>query len=121
MIETQLLRSGNTPLDVDFYSDNCEDVSERRLWDLLLPQCARWSTIRLRCWKDLRPLFNLLDPIRGRIPQLKALQVFGRGDSLVSPPDCFSIAPNLREVTLTDPEYINSLPLCIPWGQITRY
>ncbi|KAJ7087449.1 hypothetical protein C8R44DRAFT_893159 [Mycena epipterygia] len=121
MIETQLLRSRNVPLEVDFHSENCEDLDERRLWDFLLPQCHRWSIISLRCWKNPRPLFQLLDAIRGRVPQLKELRVHGRDVGPVSQLNCFSVAPNLREVTLTDPEYLNTLALCIPWSQITCY
>ncbi|KAJ7087436.1 hypothetical protein C8R44DRAFT_752168 [Mycena epipterygia] len=121
MIETQLLRSRNVPLEVDFHSENCEDLDERRLWDFLLPQCHRWSIINLRCWRNPRPLFQLLDTIRGQVPQLKELRVYGLGVGRVSQPNCFSIAPNLREVTLTDPEYTNTLALCIPWSQITCY
>lgn len=62
--------------------------------------------------------------VRGRVPQLKKLELvaYENGNFAVPSINSFSIAPNLRDIILTDSEYhVHSLPVCIPWGQITRY
>ncbi|KAJ7131386.1 hypothetical protein C8R44DRAFT_57072 [Mycena epipterygia] len=122
MIETQLRLSGNGPLTVIFGGQDC-DIKECQLLELLLPQCARWSAVRLECRKNFSALSHLLDGARGRVPQLKKLQLITHNhDSSLGRPNSFSIAPNLREVILTDPAYIRtSSPLHIPWGRITHY
>ncbi|KAJ7744276.1 hypothetical protein DFH07DRAFT_963810 [Mycena maculata] len=91
MIETQLLRSGSVPLQVsvDWWTDD-----EGPLFDSLLLQCERWSTV---CFIDN---LNLWD------------------DEY----DFLSLSPNLRKDILTDSKLQAwSPPLLIPWTQITHY
>ncbi|KAJ7077192.1 hypothetical protein C8R44DRAFT_911659 [Mycena epipterygia] len=124
VINTQLLQSRNVPLTVNFDSWDCEDAVEYLLWDFLLPQCDRWSTICLQCQGDLWALSNLLNAIWGHIPQLKKLElvrVLG-SINLSTESSSFFISPNLQQIILTDPEYLTiSPPICIPWAQITHY
>ncbi|KAJ7131369.1 hypothetical protein C8R44DRAFT_978242 [Mycena epipterygia] len=122
MIETQLLRSGNVPLTVAFDSRACDWVESRR-WDLLLSECDRWSSVLLRCMEDFHILSRWLARW-GRFPEMKKLELitYSDGHPLLHPLNCFSIAPNLREIILTDPGYrYKSVLLSIPWSQITRY
>ncbi|KAJ7131390.1 hypothetical protein C8R44DRAFT_774763 [Mycena epipterygia] len=123
MMETQLLRSGNVPLAVTFDSWDCEKVDERLLWDLLLPHCERWHTVRLRYRGAFSAFSELLDVVWGRVPQLQKLELVVHDTyNPLGLPNLFSIAPSLREVVLTDAKHtFTSLPLYIPWGQITRY
>ncbi|KAJ7131404.1 hypothetical protein C8R44DRAFT_57218 [Mycena epipterygia] len=103
MIETQLRLSGNVPLTVIFDGHDC-GIEDRQLWELLLPQCARWSTVRLECGRNFSALFDLLDGVRGRVPLLKRLELFTYDlhDNPFYQLTAFSIAPNLREVMLTN-------------------
>ncbi|KAJ7131443.1 hypothetical protein C8R44DRAFT_774851 [Mycena epipterygia] len=121
MIETQLRLSGSVPLTVTFDGRDC-GIPERQLWGLLLPQCARWSTVHLECRRNFSALSELLDVVRGRVPQLKKLELCTHAHDSDIPlsVNSFSIAPNLREVMLTD-HWSPSPPIHLPWGQLTHY
>jgi hypothetical protein len=124
MIESQLLRSGDVPLQVTFDSHNCKNVDERRLWDALIAHSNHWNTLDLRCRSDYRPLLSLLQGVRGNVSQLEklVLSLAPPTQDLAEPTACFSIAPNLRKIILNDgPFQPHSPPLLIPWGQITHY
>ncbi|KAJ7131432.1 hypothetical protein C8R44DRAFT_665179 [Mycena epipterygia] len=123
MLKRQLLRSGTAPLAVNFDSRDSEDVLERPLWNLLIRHCDHWDIVRLGHSFDFDALSDLLDAVRGRVHQLKKLELVANTNrNPLNQPNYFSIAPNLREILLTDPNYTtNSPPLCVPWGQITHY
>ncbi|KAJ7112107.1 hypothetical protein C8R44DRAFT_985125 [Mycena epipterygia] len=123
MIETQLIRSANAPLLLDFdwrgQSDNTPLLTS------LVLHCERWTSIRFS--KHPSNLFHLLRPVQGRLPQLQSLELVDTVTYMPTVeesdlPDIFSSAPNLREVCLTGPGFNEYSPdLTIPWTQITRY
>ncbi|KAJ7112097.1 hypothetical protein C8R44DRAFT_856301 [Mycena epipterygia] len=123
MIETQLLRSANTPLVLDFDWDQTIP-GDSLLLDLLVLHCERWSSIRVNPHTGV--LLDLLQPVKGRLTRLQRVEfadtdrVPPKEDSDVS--DIFSTAPDLREVLLTGPDLAEYSPvLAIPWRQLTRY
>ncbi|KAJ7443323.1 hypothetical protein B0H11DRAFT_2345157 [Mycena galericulata] len=108
MLETQLLRSAKFPLDIFFdhesWRGSDEDTAEE-------------------AWKALRKLPN----IRGRVPLLEKVCVWGRGTDKQQIDDGSSdsgklldhleIAPRLRDVEVDD-----GLPFFeFPWAQVTRF
>ncbi|KAJ7123481.1 hypothetical protein C8R44DRAFT_875672 [Mycena epipterygia] len=126
MIETQLLRCANVPLSVTFDTRDCKNVFERPLWDLLILHCHCWGALRVNfnTVASFSTLLTLLDAVQGRIPQLKQLDLLPLPHARYNnqQTNCFSVAPDLREILLTDPEYKSrSFSFDIPWGQITRY
>ncbi|KAJ7437439.1 hypothetical protein B0H11DRAFT_2294303 [Mycena galericulata] len=118
MIETQLLRSGNVPLEVciDFmcYEDS---PAESALIELLVLHCHRWVSF---CIAGSRSAARVLEDVHGRVPQLKRFHfVDFKGTT-----DCISIsvAPSLREIILTSSQFRAISPrFLVPWNQITRY
>ncbi|KAJ7905227.1 hypothetical protein B0H13DRAFT_1716755 [Mycena leptocephala] len=124
MVETQLLRSGNAALAVDFtwWTSKDEAIAAAAFLNPLLSHSNRWASLRFDCGGHCGDfLLDVLYQAKGRLPQLKKLEFTHRGDDASVPLDIFSIAPSLREVLLTNPGFeYNSPPLLIPWRQITR-
>lgn len=128
MLETHVLRSGDTLLEVVFEVHGVKDYN-KRIMELLLSHSRRWKTFRLRVWGILPgALLNCLRPVKGNLPLLRSLE-FACTDDVANGPalitsDTFSIAPNLKEVSFIS----NSNPLSvlrpmvdIPWSQIVRF
>ncbi|KAJ6463152.1 hypothetical protein C8R47DRAFT_1225269 [Mycena vitilis] len=127
MVEAQLIRSADEPLDVHFEWRRAEDDARPYL-AALLHHSNRWVSFRLICCDQLHALLQLLCPAKGRLSRLKTLDIldpdYDDPDATVlsTALDTFSIAPALREVFFDKPTYyLPSPPLLIPWHQITRY
>ncbi|KAJ7444659.1 hypothetical protein B0H11DRAFT_2291217 [Mycena galericulata] len=121
-LETQLLRSGNVPLQVSF--GWWKDDDGLPFLDLLLLHCERWVTLSFLVGGPHRFLLPRLRAVQGRLPQLKKLDfidgqnTYGDDEKIES----FLVAPNLREIFLADSGYeAFSPPILPPWNQITRY
>ncbi|KAJ6595138.1 hypothetical protein DFH09DRAFT_1136259, partial [Mycena vulgaris] len=123
MIETQLLRSAQVPLEVTLDFDFDPDA------DLLHSLCLhsdRWRTLHLSV-AGLRPngALGLLPLSQGRLSLLESLELtfhHNAHDELLTSSHVFATAPNLRKVILTDPRLVRrSPPLIIPWRRITHY
>ncbi|KAJ6592373.1 hypothetical protein B0H19DRAFT_975327, partial [Mycena capillaripes] len=74
IIQTQLLRSANAPLTVDFrwWEDKIPEATS--LLSALLTHSNRWESLRFGCDEDTGPvLLRLLQRVKGRLPQLKKL------------------------------------------------
>ncbi|KAF7375619.1 F-box domain-containing protein [Mycena sanguinolenta] len=123
MMEIQLSRSGNTPLDILWEGDK---LVESRLLKLVTTHSNRWHVLRLPSHQplfgDSRSALKWLRPVAGRLAQLRRLEVVTASDNLLVT-DVFAAAPALREVVLTDREFSVSSPerINIPWAQITHY
>ncbi|KAJ7669991.1 hypothetical protein DFH06DRAFT_159597 [Mycena polygramma] len=123
MVAAQLIRSANAPLEVDFEWMTYEGEAAPFM-DALLTHSHRWRSFRLLCC-DSGGLLTLMHPAKGRLAQLDTLEIddSGReegGASVAS--DIFSIAPNLRQVLLTNASFNHYSPaLLIPWQQLTQY
>ncbi|KAJ7222863.1 hypothetical protein B0H12DRAFT_292912 [Mycena haematopus] len=123
MLEAQLTRSGTSPLDIVFDYDPENDESGSDVAGDALNALARHS---LR-WKSLyitSSQFSSLSSVRGRLPLLEKLSVWGRddegtqdGNSPPPPADHFLFAPRLRSV-----EVDAGFPFfAVPWAQLTTY
>ncbi|KAJ7670023.1 hypothetical protein DFH06DRAFT_1179833 [Mycena polygramma] len=127
MVQAQLIRSANEPLDVDFEWWR-DEMDARPYLAALLPHSDRWASFRLRCCDNLHALLQLLCAAKGRLSRLKTLDILDPdyddpdGNVPSTALDTFCIAPALREVLLAKPTfYLPSPPLLIPWHQLTRY
>ncbi|KAF7362732.1 hypothetical protein MVEN_00622500 [Mycena venus] len=125
MIETQLIRSGGAPLQVNFDSRHGDiiDCCSPASIDLILAQSFRWDTASLRFHRVLaHRLANRLRRVKANIPALRSLELISTHnlDSIIG--DTFSIAPSLRGVVLTDDEYgFISPKIQFPWCQLTKF
>ncbi|KAJ6476734.1 hypothetical protein C8R47DRAFT_1323535 [Mycena vitilis] len=123
MIQAQLVRSARAPLHVDFeWMKKDDDASA--LLEALLPSSDRWISLRLICC-DSVALLELLHSAKGRLSQLEALEIDDEGCGEIessTASDVFSIAPNLRQVLLTNVTFNRFSPtLLIPCQQLTQY
>ncbi|KAJ7608712.1 hypothetical protein FB45DRAFT_845849 [Roridomyces roridus] len=121
MIEAQISRSGNSPLDIIFdYEPWRGDTYAADEAIKLLARCStRWRSLSITgCY------LKELPRIRGRVPLLENLFVGNVGEDEeygdTPPPnylDHFQIAPRLRylEVEACSPYFK------VPWGTLTRY
>ncbi|KAJ7616956.1 hypothetical protein DFH06DRAFT_1238227 [Mycena polygramma] len=128
MVETQLVRSSNTPLhiNIEWLVNTPSDTAP--FIDALLPHSNRWGSFRFLCPEDgdSHAFLELLRPAKGQLSQLSVLDIVDRGDDnpadSLKVSDIFSIAPSLREVFLADLAFDYYTPrILIPWEQITRY
>jgi hypothetical protein len=123
MIETQLSRSANAPLNVWWSPKTYGGTPDLRVLDLVRAQCNRWRTLVLDIphYRDGSSL-DWLRPVDGHLVALETFEVRGRNiDAEI--PDIFSTVPSLRKVFLTDWNFnprLESVP-AIPWVQITHY
>ncbi|KAF7375617.1 hypothetical protein MSAN_00450500 [Mycena sanguinolenta] len=123
MMETQLSRSGNTPLDILWEGDK---FVESRMLESVATHSNRWRVLRLH---SHQPLFggseralDWLRPVSGRLAQLERLELVTASSTLLVP-HVFAAAPELREVVLSDREFSVFSPehIKIPWEQITHF
>jgi hypothetical protein len=121
MIETQLIRSANAPLDVIWSPPEDESTPDPRAADLVLSHSNRWRVLLLN---ELNSETNIdwLHAAEGRLAALETLEVRGGDAGETEFPDIFLAAPNLRKVLLADWDFAPSpTTLQIPWAQITHY
>ncbi|KAJ7605751.1 hypothetical protein DFH06DRAFT_1487108 [Mycena polygramma] len=122
MLETQLARARTSPLDIvlDYErNDDSDDYVVREALKVLAAHSARWRTLYITAQQLVD-----LSSLRGRVPLLERVVVWGRDDERSddgqSPPvsiDHFAIAPRLRSVETND-----GCPFFdVPWRQLTRY
>ncbi|KAJ7619788.1 hypothetical protein DFH06DRAFT_1482833 [Mycena polygramma] len=118
-LEALLLRSINVPLTIYWTNGPNNDRIEPQLVDMTVAHCRRWNCLRLDIWGGgAHDVLDWLRPIKGSLPSLTKLEVDGRN----AIPDFFSVAPNLRQVVLTDWQLSYSSPeIQLPWDQITHY
>ncbi|KAJ6520523.1 hypothetical protein C8R45DRAFT_1121060 [Mycena sanguinolenta] len=123
MLEEQLTRSGMSPLHVVFDYESFNDKTGGHVAEDVLKTLARHSSR----WKSLyitATQFTRLTSVRGRLPLLEKLAVWGRdeeaicsGDSPAPEINHFLIAPRLQSVEVDD-----GFPwFDFPWAQLTRY
>ncbi|KAJ7168028.1 hypothetical protein C8R46DRAFT_1191971 [Mycena filopes] len=117
-LQTQMLRSGELPLDVILKSGVHDPSSGVQyhllaLLEIVVRQSHRWGKLHLE-W-HLQD--SVLEKIRGRLPRLHHLEL-GASFSLYG--EIFDIVPQLRKFFLSG---IHSDPasLSIPWSQITHF
>jgi len=114
MMETQLSRSGNAPLDILWRGDEVESPEplENQFLELVVAQCSRWRILRLYTRTPLyRSLLNWLRPAAGHFTQLEKLEVVShKYNPTLSVPAMFTTAPALREVILTDRDFTHWTP-----------
>ncbi|KAF8214002.1 hypothetical protein K438DRAFT_1802728 [Mycena galopus ATCC 62051] len=125
MLETHVLRSGDTLLEVVIEVHGVNDY-DKRIMELLLGHSRRWETFRLRVWgTPPGALLNCLRPVKGNLPLLRSLEFTCTDDVAHGPTlDMFSIAPNLKEVSfIRNSNPLSVLPptVDIPWSQIVRF
>ncbi|KAF8207803.1 hypothetical protein K438DRAFT_1814302, partial [Mycena galopus ATCC 62051] len=119
MIEAQLIRTANAPLDVRW--TNVQTTVDPDVLDLVLPHCARWRSLSL----DVDPIYDRrqlgwLRRVAGSLDQLEKLEAINALNTVI--PDVFSTARNLRQVLLTNEDFFYSpTSIVIPWAQITCY
>ncbi|KAJ7620286.1 hypothetical protein FB45DRAFT_1094394 [Roridomyces roridus] len=126
MLEAQILRSGDLPLDVSVTWLRGDAAVQMEFWEILLANSHRWGSFYARYKMDSN-IDDVLSRIRGRIPLLKEFRlVRERRNSYVTEGDegyeYLSVAPCLREIALVNNKFSNNSPrLVLPWAQITRY
>ncbi|KAJ7747203.1 hypothetical protein B0H14DRAFT_2477750 [Mycena olivaceomarginata] len=124
MLAAQLARSSNSLLEIIFDYETFNDKSggdvAQEALQTLAQHSARWKILRITASQ-----FMQLSSVRGRLPLLEHLSVWGRceetDDDGSSPPppeiSHFATAPRLRYVEVDD-----GFPAFdLPWAQLTRY
>ncbi|KAF7330117.1 F-box domain-containing protein [Mycena sanguinolenta] len=126
MLEAQLTRSGTSPLDIVFDYESFRDDSEsgeevaQDVLEAFARHSSRWKSLYITATQ-----FTRLSSVRGRLPLLEKLAVWGRDEEAIygsgasTPPVIayFSIAPRLRSVEVDE-----GFPFFdLPWDQLTRY
>ncbi|KAJ7157459.1 hypothetical protein C8R46DRAFT_1114557 [Mycena filopes] len=122
LLELQLLRSANAPLDV--YWPNARMGVNPNLAGVVLAQCSRWRRLRFEEKRSAPSSHRLawLEAVRGRLDTLERLETcFTTTAEEMVLPDVFLSAPNLRQVLLTDENGQSSPTVALPWTQITHY
>ncbi|KAJ7357965.1 hypothetical protein DFH08DRAFT_437528 [Mycena albidolilacea] len=118
MIETQLIRSVNAPLNIFWSAFEDEDTPDLRAAALIVSHSNRWRALLLdNSYYSIQ--LNWLHAANGRLATLETLQVRGKEIEI---PDIFSAAPSLCKVFLTNWYFGASAPVsAIPWAQFTHY
>ncbi|KAJ7670006.1 hypothetical protein DFH06DRAFT_1037954 [Mycena polygramma] len=124
LVEAQLIRSANAPLEVDFEWKTDEDDAVPFL-DALIPHSDRWKSLCLHCCAS-NTLLECMRPAKGRLSRLDTLEIYDSAweeDNTSSQGmDIFSIAPSLTHILLTNSTFDYFSPtLFVPSAQIIRY
>ncbi|KAJ7604315.1 hypothetical protein DFH06DRAFT_1349551 [Mycena polygramma] len=140
LLETQLARSGNAPLDVLVRITKLRmyhDTPFRSFLAKLVAQSSRWRTLKLELLLNYFPhaVFAALASTAGALPLLEELVFCGDGPIYTIASDWdpmpeetikgiafFKDAPALRRVSVG--EYVSrglDIDISLPWGQLTTY
>ncbi|KAJ7084738.1 hypothetical protein C8R43DRAFT_939611 [Mycena crocata] len=124
MLQTQLVRSGNAPLKIifDYTEDDADDDVVREALNVITRYSSHWKSIYITA-----PQVHRLPSLRGKVPLLEKVSVFGwegegsecsdYGDTPPPPPDIFRTAPRLWDVEVDE-----GMPFFgLPWKQLRRY
>ncbi|KAF7336948.1 hypothetical protein MVEN_02131200 [Mycena venus] len=117
MIETQLIRSGNAPLDVRWSSLGGGHMPDPRSAELVLAQCSHWKALCLTISHRFVQL-DWLHAVSGRLVALETFEVASQYG--VEIPDVCSGASRLRKIIFGGWQCTEYCPT-IPWAQITHY
>jgi hypothetical protein len=122
---TWLLRGGNHPLSFTFICPGHDDSSAianacRSVFDTLLVQSDRWKDAQFKIPESFLPAFATLRDHVANLETLKYTIVSAaQSPAQVRLFDAFSVAPKLRDLSLSD--VLSRVTAVLPWGQITRY
>ncbi|KAJ7648209.1 hypothetical protein DFH06DRAFT_1095634 [Mycena polygramma] len=114
MLEAQLLRSANAPLDIYWRGDY--HTFDQRLQELIVPHSRRWRRLNF----DGCSHGAWLQAVSGRLDQLQKVELDPLSD-WTGFQDVFSTARHLRQIILTNRGFSISRAIEIPWEQITHY
>ncbi|KAJ7622223.1 hypothetical protein FB45DRAFT_927280 [Roridomyces roridus] len=125
MLEAQLDRTASAPLHIDFELSS-QSLGAASAWDSLLPLSHRWKSLRIRCVEPdaAMELLDNLQAAKDRVTLLEKVDFFinEANASVDHSCDCFSTAPRLRELHLTNSTFTQYSPaFAAPWAQITSY
>ncbi|KAJ7681627.1 hypothetical protein B0H14DRAFT_3061208 [Mycena olivaceomarginata] len=120
-LETQLQRSANSPLDVQFEWRGSANTNPHllALLEVVVHHCNRWEWLTLNkiIWDVAAPdMRRVLSGIRGRLSLLRRLEISCSGPDSSGIGDIFAAAPQLQQVLLMD-----AGRLSLPWPQLTHF
>ncbi|KAJ7622300.1 hypothetical protein FB45DRAFT_798391 [Roridomyces roridus] len=127
MIETQLFHTGSQPLDIYFGWKHDGALQDTSCWDLFLPLCHRWRSLRIECPSNraAEALIERLRVVQDNVPLLERVEFFLDDEDPVPLDgqwDLLSNAPRLSQLFLVDVALNSYSPdFTVPWSQITHY
>ncbi|KAJ7609582.1 hypothetical protein DFH06DRAFT_186457 [Mycena polygramma] len=125
MIECQIERSANAPLDIVWVTSRWASISipHPGVLQCILPHCNRWRSLNVIVPNPKAHMLDWLRPVTGHLDGLERLEVIQDGHHmLLDIPPFFANAPRLHEVVLTDTRLGCPSPSVeLPWVQITYY
>ncbi|KAJ6456075.1 hypothetical protein C8R45DRAFT_1186917 [Mycena sanguinolenta] len=121
MWETQLRRSGNRPLNVEFFADKWQGLlpSEERLLQVICKHAGRWETVSFRGPEELYG--HLHGFIQDQLANLHKLTIEIPLEDEDAPLDMFHDAPQLRTVSVNRDSWNHPIALMLPWSRIQEY
>ncbi|KAJ7432146.1 hypothetical protein FB451DRAFT_1317373 [Mycena latifolia] len=119
LLNTQLERSGNIPLDVLIRFRPVEIFEFARGLSTLVGHCGRWRTIQLSFEGRMppHPAFEALGPM----PLLTKLVFSGWSVRHLTQYNFFNTAPSLHTVVLSNPGDTSIPDIQLPWAQLVSY
>ncbi|KAJ7117467.1 hypothetical protein C8R44DRAFT_790783 [Mycena epipterygia] len=118
-LKTQLRRSGDSPLDIDFLCDDASRLTGREIefGRMLAAKSQRWERVSLY---GQYTLYDELQRIRDRLPLLQELHIMMRAFPNYSL-DIFESAPNLRHAFINMGYFTSPITVRLPFSQLLRY
>ncbi|KAJ6519111.1 hypothetical protein C8R45DRAFT_1085163 [Mycena sanguinolenta] len=120
-LETQLRRSGQSSLSVEFVADNWRDLTpqEEEILQLFCKHAGRWETVSL---DGPEALFGQLRrSMQGQLTHLRKLTIEIPYEYEVAPLDMFHEAPQLRTVFANRGYWSMATLMELPWPQRLQY
>ncbi|KAF8216950.1 hypothetical protein K438DRAFT_1748087 [Mycena galopus ATCC 62051] len=125
-IETQLGRSGQLPLDIEFHVDRWNDMTfeDLKILQVICKHAGRWATVSLSGPSDLSYQISLSTQRPLLLGNLHKLAIETPHDSSQDTVDCnFLDAPLLQTVFVNRSRELRAYPaqMELPWSQLLRY
>ncbi|KAJ7186167.1 hypothetical protein C8R46DRAFT_1208246 [Mycena filopes] len=120
-LQTQILRSGDIPLEITFGCGSHDDGEVPSshflaLLETVVRESQRWRKLNLNWALNHPTALLILAQIKGRLPKLHHLRL---NWGLLAPTAIFEVAPQLRK--LESSSFLELKPLSVPWPQITHF
>ncbi|KAJ7676665.1 hypothetical protein DFH06DRAFT_612397 [Mycena polygramma] len=108
LVDCWLSRTGDLPLDFKITGEHTHST----VFFILARHSSQWNTLSLSSWPSVLP-----ERVHGQLPRLETLSIEFSDPKQNFPVTAFSVAPNLRNLTIAhgSPERI-----LLPWLQLTH-
>ncbi|KAJ6480887.1 hypothetical protein C8R45DRAFT_1004007 [Mycena sanguinolenta] len=121
-LETQLRRSGELPLNIEFWThDEITTDEDCRMLQIVCEHVGRWEVVFLHGHRELFEALEGFMEDRIALSMRELTFVFNYDEEVVPSLDIFQDAPRLRRVAINKEQWYPPVRMALPWMQLSQF